>query len=467
MSVVELRSEADRHKARRLWGWLAALALALLALPALAQQPVGQVDFVRGVGFAQLPGQVPRTLGKGLPLHEGDRITTAASSFAIVRLDDGTRMTLRPNSDLVLRTYRYRENASDNSLVMQLFRGGFRAITGLINKNAPNAAQVQTATATIGIRGTDFDARLCSGGDCAQESSQVSQPTRPNSVQASAKVAVLRGEVYAHDGGGASRLLATGGAVYAGEQVETRPGAFALLAFRDRSRMALGPNSRMKIENFVFDPKTPAEGSFLVRLARGTLRGLTGLIGKADPRRVGIATATATIGIRGTGFDLSCTGPCAEEGGPPDSGLYLFTWEGTVVVTPEGGAPEEVVETGQGLYIAPGVLQRLVQGFEIDAPRPDGVEIDEDALFSVAPMGDQEGLYVFVRDGHVEIMTASQVLHLGRGEAGFAGLHGEVVRPADMPLFIEFDPVPLPDVENPALYSLLRDLLPAGAGICR
>jgi hypothetical protein len=465
MSVVEPR--AGRRSAAQAWArrMVGALLLVVLAPTAWAQASVGQVDFARGVGFAQLPGQGPRTLGKGLPLQEGDRLSTGAGSFAIVRLSDGTRMTLRPNSVLVLRTFRYRENANDNSMVMQLFRGGFRAITGLINKNAPNAAQVQTATATIGIRGTNFDARLCER-DCAQESSQVAQPTKPNAVQASAKVAVMRGDVFAEDAAGSRRQLSVGGAVYPGDLIGTGPGTFALLAFRDQSRTALGSNSRLKIENFVFDPKTPSEGSFLVRLARGTMRGLTGLIGKADPRRVGIATATATIGIRGTGFDMSCTGPCAGESGPPDSGLTLFTWEGTLVVTPDGGG-EEVVGQGQGLYLAPGVLQRLVQGFEIDAPRPDGVQVDEDALFGAAPMGDEEGLYVFVRDGHVEILTATDVLHLGRGEAGYASLNGDTARPADMPLFIEFDRTPLPDVENPALYSLLRDLLPAGAEVCR
>nr|WP_297351723.1 FecR domain-containing protein [uncultured Caldimonas sp.] len=462
MSVVDIRTSRLAAWAKRALG-VAALALVMPA--AWAEQVVGEVDFARGVGFAQLPGQGPRTLGKGLPLNEGDRLSTGAGSFAIVKLKDGTRMTLRPNSDLVLRTFRYRENAPDNSMVMQLFRGGFRAITGLINKNAPNAAQVQTATATIGIRGTNFDARLCST-DCREESSQVSQPTKPNTVQASAKVAVMRGDVFADDGAGNRRRLSVGGAVYPGDTVETGASTFALLAFRDQSRTALASNSRLKVENFVFDPKTPSEGSFLVRLARGSMRGLTGLIGKANPSRVGIATATATIGIRGTGFDMNCTGPCAGESGPPDSGLTLFTWEGTLVVTPEGGT-EEIVGQGQGLYIAPGVLQRLSQGFEVDAPRPDGVQVDEDALFGSATIGDEEGLYVFVRDGHVEILTATEVLHLGRGEAGFANSAGDTTRPADLPLFIEFDRTPLPDVENPALYSLLRDLLPAGAEVCR
>ena len=69
---------------------------------------------------------------------------------------------------------------------MQLLRGGFRAVTGFISKGSPDAAKVQTATATIGIRGTDFDARLC-GPECKAEASRVTEPARANVVQASAK----------------------------------------------------------------------------------------------------------------------------------------------------------------------------------------------------------------------------------------------------------------------------------------
>ena len=61
-------------------------------------QTVGEVEFARGVGSAQTQGQMPRALGKGLALNEGDRLTTADGSSAIVKLEDGTRMTLRPNS---------------------------------------------------------------------------------------------------------------------------------------------------------------------------------------------------------------------------------------------------------------------------------------------------------------------------------------------------------------------------------
>lgn len=464
MSVVE---EAwGRRAAAWVLVGLVGLSSLMAGQPAHAQSAAGEVDFARGAGFAQQPGQTPRTLGKGLPLLEGDRLSTGAAAFAIIKLQDGTRMTLRPNTDLLLQTYRFREAAPDNSMVMQLFRGGFRAITGLINKNAPNAAQVQTATATIGIRGTDFDARLC-GRDCQDESRLIPQLVKPNSVQASAKVAVMQGDVFAQDAAGTRRRLVAGGAVYPGDLVETGARTFALLAFRDQSRAALGSNSRLQIENFVYDARNPGEGSFLVRLARGSMRAVTGLIGKANPARVAVGTATATIGIRGTGFDLTCTGPCAGEEGTPDTGFSLFTWEGTVAVTP-GGRGEELVGQGQGIFISGELVRRLSAAPEIDAPRPDDVPVDEEALFTAAPVGDDpDGLYVFVREGHVEIRTATEVLHLGRGEAGYVSGSGETTRPSDLPLFIEFDRTPMPDTDNPALSLLLQELLPRGTEVCR
>src|SRR3569623_3123704 len=106
----------------------------LVAACAAGAQGAGEVELSRGVGFAQSPGQAPRTLGRGLELKEGDRLTTSDGGAAIIKLQDGTRMTVRPNSELVRSQYHFKENAPDNNMVMQLVRGGFRAVTGLISK---------------------------------------------------------------------------------------------------------------------------------------------------------------------------------------------------------------------------------------------------------------------------------------------------------------------------------------------
>jgi hypothetical protein len=307
----------------------------LLAAAGGQAQTAGEVEFARGVGFAQTPGENPRTLGRGMQLKEGDRLTTADGASAIIKLADGTRMTVRPNSELVLQQYQFKENAPDNSMLMQLVRGGFRAVTGLISKTSPNAARVQTNTATIGIRGTDFDARVCAK-DCGAESAKVADASRPNAVLASAKVVSAQGDVNAVDGAGQRRRLVDGGSIYPGDMVETGAGTRAVLVFRDQSRMSLGSGTKFRVDNFVFDEKNAGEGRFLVSLLRGSVRALTGLIAKANNRNVGFSTATATIGIRGSGGDISCTGACAGEPGGGDAGLSVFTWLGSFTVTPQG-----------------------------------------------------------------------------------------------------------------------------------
>lgn len=411
-------------------------------------QTVGEVEFARGVGFSQATGQIPRTLGKGLPLSEGDRLTTSEGALAIVKLQDGTRMTVRPNSEMVIQQYKYKDNAPDNSMVLQLLRGGFRAITGLISKSSPDAARITTRTATIGIRGTDFDARICTS-DCKAESSRISEQPRVNAVLASAKVATLQGEISAVDAAGLRRRLVVGGSVYPGETLETADNTKAVLAFRDDSRLTLGAGTRFRVDSFVFDEQNPKDGRFLVSLLRGSLRALTGLIGKANHRNVGFTTATATIGIRGTGLDLDCAG---------DAGCSFFTWLGTIEVTPNGQTALQLLEAGQGLFVSPTEIRPLSGPTLQDLPRPDGVAVDMRQLFSEAPLDDgQEGLFVFVRDGHIEVVTARDRLHLGRGETGFAGNDGNTVRPLLFPLFLEFDRIPMPNSRNPMLTTVLGE----------
>jgi hypothetical protein len=446
---------AARNRTKWLAPWVAA---PLLLLAQFAQaQPAGEVEFSRGVGFAQTPGQTPRTLGKGLPLQQGDRLTTSDGGSAIIKLADGTRMTVRPNSELVLQQYQFQENSPDNGMLMQLVRGGFRAVTGLISKNAPNAARVQTNTATIGIRGTDFDARLCTG-ECAAESSRITESARPNAVQASAKLVNAQGEIYAIDGAGSRRRLVDGGSVYPGDVVETSRGSQGVLAFRDDSRVTLGSQTRFRVDNFVYDDRNAGEGRFLASVLRGSVRALTGLIGKSNQRNVGFSTATATIGIRGTGFDLNCTGACAGEVGEPNAGLTLWTWLGAIEVGQPGQSALQVLQAGQGLFIpASGPIVQITNQPNVDTPRPDQVDVPP-KLFSGDNVSDaSEGLFVFVRDGHIEIASAKEILHLGKGEAGFAGPNGDTARPFTVPKFLEFDTIPLPNSNQAQLALLLRN----------
>jgi hypothetical protein len=446
------------------------LAAAALSPARIAAQPIagqaGEVESVRGVGFVQTPGQVPRSLSKGVVLLEGDRLTTASNATAILVLKDGTRMTVRPETDMVLTQYRYAPAAPDNAMLLNLFKGGLRALTGLISKGSPNAARIQSSTVTVGIRGTDFDMRLCQN-DCATESRAIGGQSRALEIKASARLIALSGDAAATNPAGQQRRLANGAAIYPDDVVETGPGAYAVLAFRDESRLTLGASTRLKVDQFAFDADKPAQGRFLMSLLKGTLRAFTGLIGKANNRNVAFTTATATVGIRGTGLDLVCTGVCAGEAEQADQGFSALTWFGSIEVTPGGQTVAEILLSGQGIFINTAGT-RPINALDLPlGPRPDGVEPPAH-LFSTRAVDDaEEGLYVYVRDGHIEVVSVSGVLQLGRNEVGFVGPDGRPERALQLPRFIEFDRVPLPATRQFGVRSLLSG---AGLGedqICR
>jgi hypothetical protein len=190
------------------------------------------------------------------------------------------------------------------------------------------------------------------------------------------------------------------------------------------------------------------------------MRALTGLIGKSNNRNVGFTTATATIGIRGTGLDMDCSTTAA---------CSFFTWLGTIEVKPNGETALQVLQAGQGLYVGKDGMRPLTAPTLNELPRPDTVPVNVQQLFSagdVAP--DEEGLFVFVRDGHIQITSNKEVLDLGRGETGFAGNDGHTGRPFDTPLFIQFDPVPMPNSPHPMLSNILHESAGGSSNsICR
>jgi hypothetical protein len=71
--------------------------------------------------------------------------------------DEGL-IALRPNSRLQIEKYRFagKTDGSEQG-IFALLKGGFRSITGLIGRANKDNYKVNTATATIGIRGTDHE----------------------------------------------------------------------------------------------------------------------------------------------------------------------------------------------------------------------------------------------------------------------------------------------------------------------
>jgi hypothetical protein len=93
-----------------------------------------------------------------------------------------------------------------------------------------------------------------------------------------------------------TRKLSVGAEVRLGELVTTDDGGEAQLLFSDGTRMVVGPNSKLVIEDFVFR-KGSTSNKFAVRALGGAFRFIAREGGENDDYV--IRTPTATIGVRG------------------------------------------------------------------------------------------------------------------------------------------------------------------------
>jgi hypothetical protein len=69
----------------------------------------------------------------------------------------------------------------------------------------------------------------------------------------------------------------------------------------DNSRLSAGPNSRLELKQFRYNPTTQ-EGEFLADMQRGTLAIVSGQIAKRSPDAMKVKTPTSILGVRGTTF---------------------------------------------------------------------------------------------------------------------------------------------------------------------
>jgi len=435
----------------------------LLASAPLAAQPIGDVVHVQGIASAQRPGEPARFLQKGDALNQGDVINTAARGYAVIQLKDDSKFTLRPDTTFAIPEYR--QGTANDGMLVRLLKGGMRAVTGLMAKRNPQSVRINAGTATIGIRGTSFDARLC-GAECAQEGRAGDRAAVSLAQQEAivARIAVTFGGVSLVGADGQARPAVKGAPLANGESVRTQKDAYAVVAFRDRTVVSVIAESEFKLENVRFSAAQPASDNFLVRIVKGGARALTGALGRRDPKAVRFNVGTATIGIRGTGVDGRLALDCVA--GACNEAAFVYTWDGAVSFD-VGGRSLLVEKDRAAVHNAARdrflVLDKVPEFFITEtAPRPDALTIDFDNLFGTAALdGSPPGLYVLTRDGHIELASEGRSIDLGPGDSGYTSEGRPPVRLTVTPTFMLFDPVPLPDKFDPSTTRLI-DLLNMG-----
>jgi len=142
----------------------------------------------------------------------------------------------------------------------------------------------------------------------------------------------------------------TGNVIYEGERVTTGRNGIAQLRLTDGTLIALRASSDYHIQRQGFD----VEGDVYEQtgqLVAGWMRMVTGAIGKKYPGNVKQGTSVATIGIRGTTFQVIHI-PEGGLPGYPDTapGTYLMLEEGSVEITTDGG--KRLLQPGDVIFVS-------------------------------------------------------------------------------------------------------------------
>jgi len=127
---------------------------------------IGRVVSVTQRALAIDHNNQQRPLVRNDNVYLGDAITTGENSAISIRMLDDAEFHLQPSSRLMFERYHYNRETHRGSAITTLVKGGFETTSGLLGVHQPDAITVNTAVATVGIRGTQFALRVCARDTC-------------------------------------------------------------------------------------------------------------------------------------------------------------------------------------------------------------------------------------------------------------------------------------------------------------
>lgn len=133
--------------------------------------------------------------------------------------------------------------------------------------------------------------------------------------------------------------------IYHNEVIETGDESATEFVFLDETKLALGPNSKLVLDRFVYDPE-PGKASFVMTATAGVFRFVSG---KLPKKSYEIHTPTATIGIRGTVFSFIVI-PGDTEGNPAQ--VNIVVEEGVADITSCLGERVSLVQAGASTTVS-------------------------------------------------------------------------------------------------------------------
>src|ERR1700722_12737028 len=137
---------------------------------------------------------------------------------------------------------------------------------------------------------------------------------------------------------GQTRGLVVKSEVYFRDRCHSREGARLQATLKDGTRLTLGENATLVVDEFIYDPSM-SRGALSIRVVKGAFLYVGGRIEGVNGAKVQIHTPVGAIGLRGT----------TVWGGPIDKGYGVIVLSGEVTVTGRRGIV--TLKQGQGAML--------------------------------------------------------------------------------------------------------------------
>lgn len=154
----------------------------------------------------------------------------------------------------------------------------------------------------------------------------VPQQGRAEAPAVAGHVIIAKGKVIARSAGGDTRPLRRRSPFYAGEVLATGQRSMAQVRFEDGALLSLKPDTEFRVDRYRFEAGGGEGDESISTLLKGGFRTITGAIGKQDPDSYKVTTPVATIGVRGTHYEVALTDQ-----------LLVAVWEGGIEVKNDQG----------------------------------------------------------------------------------------------------------------------------------
>ena len=140
-------------------GLLVAWSAAVPVAAQTASAAVGYVKTVSGEAWVTTGGERVKAV-PGTAVQIGSQLKTLSQATLGVTFKDNTVMSFGPDTELTVDEYLYAPAQGELKLGANLVKGSLNYVSGVIAKLKPEAVTVKTPTGIIGVRGTQFVAKV-------------------------------------------------------------------------------------------------------------------------------------------------------------------------------------------------------------------------------------------------------------------------------------------------------------------